>query len=155
MVIVKPLSLGFTVILLMTEAVVHKCFCKIGVLKKWLSELHFIKKRFQIRLFPVKFAKFLGTPFFTAEHLRWLLLVESETYNTVKPVYSGYSRFLKKVSAITSCPLYRVLDFLGKRRQWKLRSRIFSYDTSKHINSVNKIYFKIYRNFQYRFVFFN
>ena len=39
MVIVKPLSLGFTVILLMTEAVVHRYFCKIGVLKKWLSEL--------------------------------------------------------------------------------------------------------------------
>ena len=33
---------------------------------------------------------------------------------TVKPVYSGHLRFLKKVSAVTRCPLYRVLDFLGK-----------------------------------------
>ena len=35
---------------------------------------------------------------------------------TVKPVYSGYLRFLKKVSAITRCPLYRVLDFLSKKK---------------------------------------
>ena len=34
---------------------------------------NFIKKRLQHRCFPVKFAKFLRTPFFT-EHLRWLLL---------------------------------------------------------------------------------
>ena len=33
----------------------------------------FIKKRLQHRFFPVKFAKFLRTPFFT-EHVRWLLL---------------------------------------------------------------------------------
>ena len=41
-----------------------------------------IKKRLRYRCFPVKFAKFLRTPFFT-EYLRWLLLmflssVESE-----------------------------------------------------------------------------
>ena len=34
---------------------------------------HFIKKRLQHKSFPVKFAQFLRTPFFT-EHLRWLLL---------------------------------------------------------------------------------
>ena len=47
-----------------------------------LQVCNFIKKRFQHRCFPVKFAKFLRTPFFT-EYLRWLLLmflssVESE-----------------------------------------------------------------------------
>ena len=46
-------------------------------------------------------------------------------YYTVKPAYSGHLRFLKKVSAITRCPLYRVLDFLGKKREQKLRWRIF------------------------------
>ena len=34
---------------------------------------NFIKKRFQHRFFPVKFAKFLRTPCFT-EHLEWLFL---------------------------------------------------------------------------------
>ena len=34
---------------------------------------NFIKDRLQRKCFPVKFAKFLRTPFFT-EHLRWLLL---------------------------------------------------------------------------------
>ena len=34
---------------------------------------NFIKKRLQHRCFPVKFAKFLRTPFLT-EHLQWLLL---------------------------------------------------------------------------------
>ena len=34
---------------------------------------NFIKKRLQHRCFPVKYAKYLGTPFFT-EDLRWLLL---------------------------------------------------------------------------------
>ena len=33
---------------------------------------------------------------------------------TVKPVYNGNLQFLKKVSAITRCPLYRVFGFLGK-----------------------------------------
>ena len=42
-------------------------FFEIGFLK------YFIKKRFQYKCFPVKFAKFLRTSFFT-EHLQWLLL---------------------------------------------------------------------------------
>ena len=41
---------------------------------RWsLQACKVIKKRLQRRCFPVKFAKFLKTPFFT-EHLRWLLL---------------------------------------------------------------------------------
>ena len=41
---------------------------------RWsLKACNFIKKRLQPRCFPVKFAKFLRTPFFT-EHLRWMLL---------------------------------------------------------------------------------
>ena len=36
---------------------------------------NFIKKRLWHRCFPVNFAKFPRTPFFT-EHLRWLLLYE-------------------------------------------------------------------------------
>ena len=38
-----------------------------------LKACNFIKKRLQHRFFPVKFPKFLRTPFFT-EHVRWLLL---------------------------------------------------------------------------------
>ena len=49
----------------------------------------------------------------------------SQNVNTVKPADSGHLRFLKKVSAKTRCPLYRVLDFLGNNRQLKLRLRIF------------------------------
>ena len=37
-----------------------------------LQACNFVKRRLQHRCFPVKFAKFLRTPFFT-EHLRWLL----------------------------------------------------------------------------------
>ena len=38
-----------------------------------LKACNFIKKRLQHTFFPVKFAKFLRTPFFT-EHVLWLLL---------------------------------------------------------------------------------
>ena len=43
------------------------------------------------------------------------LVVRWRKLYTVKPVYSGHLRFLKNVSAITRCLLYRVLDFLGKK----------------------------------------
>ena len=36
--------------------------------------------------------------------------------STVKSVYNGYLRFLKKVSATTNCPLYRVLDFFEQKK---------------------------------------
>ena len=39
-----------------------------------MIKLLFIIKRLQHRYLPVKFAKFLRTPFFT-EHLQWLLLI--------------------------------------------------------------------------------
>ena len=73
-----------------SEAVVQRCSVKKGVLGnftkftgKHLSQsLYFnkvagpatlLKKRLWHRCFPVNFAKFPRTPFFT-EHLRWLLL---------------------------------------------------------------------------------
>ena len=61
--------------MIFSEAVVHRCslkwvFFKICV---FLKTCNFIKKRLEHRCFPVKFAKLLGTSFFT-EHLRWLLL---------------------------------------------------------------------------------
>ena len=49
---VKPLSLGFTVILLMTEAVVRWCSSKQIFLKTGLQTYNFVKKRFQYRFFP-------------------------------------------------------------------------------------------------------
>ena len=55
----------------------------------------------------------------------WLKKFIKFNPNTTKPVYSGHLQFLKKVSAITRCPIYRVLDFLGKKRQHKLRWRDF------------------------------
>ena len=46
-----------------------------------------MKKRLQRRGFPVKFAKFLKTPFFT-EHLQWLLLKNGlERKYEISPVY--------------------------------------------------------------------
>ena len=59
---------------------------------------------------------------------------------TAKPVNSWHLRFLKKVSAITRCSLYRVLEILGKKRSQELRWMIFH---TIWLNSVNKIYFKI------------
>ena len=38
-----------------------------------------------------------------------------ELITTVKPLYSGHLLFLEKVSAIRTCPLYRVLDFFEER----------------------------------------
>ena len=46
---------------------------KMPLFNKGLKVCNFIEKRLQHRFFPVKFAKFLRTPFFI-EHLRWLLL---------------------------------------------------------------------------------
>ena len=47
-------------------------FLKISVPENF-ANFNFIKKILQHKCFYVKFAKFLGTPFFT-EYLRWLLL---------------------------------------------------------------------------------
>ena len=52
--------------------------------------------------------------------------------STVKPVYSGHLRLLKKVSAITRCTLYRVLEFLGKKKTTEIKIKdFFSHDASK------------------------
>ena len=48
---------------------------------------------------------------------------------TVKPLYSGYLRFLKKVSAIRRCPLYRVLNFFEEK--YHIRDVV----TRKRVNS--------------------
>ena len=69
-------------------------FFKIGVLKNFANftgkncvggshGFKFIIKRFQHRCFPVKFVKFLRTPF-SAEHLRWLLFNISNNNNLFK-----------------------------------------------------------------------
>ena len=58
-----------------------------GVLKNYANftgkqenvACNFFKKRLQHRCFPVKFAKFLRTPFFT-EQLRWLLPMSESKY---------------------------------------------------------------------------
>ena len=83
MVIVNLLSLGFTIILLMTEAVVRRCFSKKVFLKNGFQTCNFIKKRFWYRFFTVKFAKFLRTHFLrnTSGGCFWY---DSETYNMVK-----------------------------------------------------------------------
>ena len=51
--------------------------------------------------FPVNFAKFLRTPFFT-EHLRWLLLLLDEIQNTgkMKTRESKKRKFERKVREI-------------------------------------------------------
>ena len=62
MVRVKPLSLGFTVILLMTEAVVRRFFSKQVVLKKAVRAATLLKRDSNTGFFPVKLATFLRTP---------------------------------------------------------------------------------------------
>ena len=94
MVIVKPLSLGFTVILLITEAVVRRCFSKQVFLKNGFQTCNFVNKRFRYRFFPVRFAKFLRTPLFlrstTSGGCIWY---DSETYDMVKLCLSLDSNF--------------------------------------------------------------
>ena len=82
MVIVKPLSLGLAVILLMTEAVVRTCFSKQVFLKNGFQICNFVKNRFRYSFFPVKFAKFLRTPFLwnTSGGCSWY---DPETYDIV------------------------------------------------------------------------
>ena len=81
-IIQKPLSLGFTVILLMTEAVARRCFSKQVFLKNGFRTCNFVKKRFRYRFFPVKFAKLLRIPFLrnTSVGCFWY---DSETYDMV------------------------------------------------------------------------
>ena len=81
-VIVKPLSLGFTVILLLTEAVVRRCFSKQMFLKNGIQTCNFVKKRFRHRFFPVKFAKFLRIPFLRSIS-GGCFWYDSETYDMV------------------------------------------------------------------------
>ena len=69
------------------------------------------------------------------------LLNRGDNMNTVKPIYSGHLRFLKKVSAKTRCPLYRVLDFLGKKKRPEIKMEDFFHTIL--VNRINKIYFKI------------
>ena len=66
---------------------------------------------------------------------------------TVKPVYSGYLRFLKKVSAITRCPLYRVLDFLSKKKTTTTEIKMEDFFNTIRVNNINEIYFQIERYF--------
>ena len=94
MVIVKPLPLGLTVILLITEAVVRRCFSKQVFLKNGFQTCNFVKKRFRYRFFPVRFAKFLRTPLFlrntTSGGCFWY---DPETYDMVKLYLSLDSNF--------------------------------------------------------------
>ena len=92
-VIVKPLSLGFTVILLMTEAVVRRCSSKQIFLKTFLQTCNFIKKTLQYRCSPVKFAKFLTTPFLWNTSSGYFCY-DSETYDMVKLYLSLEFSFL-------------------------------------------------------------
>ena len=98
MVTVKPLPLGFTVILPITEAVVRRCFSKQVFLKNGFQTCNVVKKRFRYRFFPVRFAKFLRTPLFlwntTSGGCFWY---DSETYDIVKlclliPISFQYSK---------------------------------------------------------------
>ena len=60
---------------------------------------------------------------------------------TVKPVCSGNLGFLKKVSAIARCPLYRVSDFLGKKKKTEIKMEDFFH--AMRVNDTIKICFEI------------
>ena len=63
------------------------------------------------------------------------------TKYTVKPGYSGHLRFLKKVSAITRCPLYKVSEFSVKKKETEIKMEDFFHTI--RATSINKMYFKI------------
>ena len=79
----------------------------------------------------------VDTIIYTTADTYLVVLNENEVENgterkdsTVKPVYSRQLRFLKKVSAISRCPLYRVLDYFGKKDR-NLDGGFFSYNATK------------------------
>ena len=84
---VKLFSLVFAVILLMTEAgiLLDRCFQKLA----FRPATNFIKKRFQYRCFPVKFAKLLETPFLPNNSSGYFCY-DSETYDMIKLYLSVY-----------------------------------------------------------------
>ena len=60
--------------------------------------------------------------------------------NTVKPVYCGHLRLLRKVSAITICLLYSFGFFWHKKTTEIKMEDVFH---AIRVNKINKIYFKI------------
>ena len=84
-------------------------FYKIDVLKHFRSSppvslrpATLLKMRLWHRGFPVNFAKFLRTPYFT-EQLRWLLL----TFRKIHRKYQCWSLFLIKVVSCKFCENFR------------------------------------------------
>ena len=64
----------------------------------------FIYFRLQHKCFPMKFAKFLRTPFFT-EHFRWLLLtiISSSSYLRVLPIVAKIVSLILLQELINVC----------------------------------------------------
>ena len=107
-------------------------FLKIGILKSFTNftskhlcwslflknlqavDLQLHRKRLQRRCFPVKFAKFVRTPFFT-EHLRWLLLHLRWLllYFFFKVPFNSYFATL----------LWRTNNFFSRHIVWCMKSR--------------------------------
>ena len=67
----------------MTEAVICRCSSKQVFLKTGLQTYNFIKKRFQYRFFPVKFAKFLRTLFLQIRIVGFLRPVNGRKMKTL------------------------------------------------------------------------
>ena len=91
-----------------------------------------------------------GVPWHLGNYSLWIYYVDfgftlTRVDDTVKPVYSGHLWFLKKVSAITSCPLYRDLRVLGKKKTTWIKMEDFFHTI--RVNSLNNIYFKISGDF--------
>ena len=81
-------------------------------------ECNSIKKRLQHRCFPVKFAKFLITAFFT-KHLRWLLLDQMRK-KTTKLNFSKQKTVLKILSKLIWNYLCQIIFFCEvSRSYWK------------------------------------
>ena len=67
---------------------------------------NFIKKRLLHRCFPVKFAKFLRTLFFT-EHLHWMLLRFSD-----RPILCELNWYTETLAQVFSCEFSEILKTL-------------------------------------------
>ena len=50
--------------------------------------------------------------------------------STVKHLYSGHLRFLKNVSAIRMCPLYRVLNFFEEKKDHRQKSHYIFFNSN-------------------------
>ena len=112
-------------------------FFKIGVLKNFANfsgkhlrspfliklACYFIKKSFQHRCFPVKFANLFRTAFFT-EQLRWLLLIMLSVMKLLQHVVIDFALFCQPVNRNQIFSIFKhVHEQLYEKGNWSIRHK--------------------------------